>query len=31
VIYFAPEIQNFKDDFTHFVFKGIKDHKRQYI
>jgi len=31
VIYFAPEIQNFKDHFTHFVFKGIKDHKRQYI
>ena len=29
--YFAPEIQNFKDDFTHFVFTGIKDHKRQYI
>jgi len=31
VIYFSPEIQNFKDNFTHFVFKGIKDHKRQYI
>ena len=31
VLYFAPEIQNFKDDFTHFVFTGIKDHKRQYI
>ena len=31
VIFFSPEVQNFKDNFTRFVFKGIKDHKRQYI
>ena len=31
VIYFREEVTNFKDDYTKFVFIGIKDHKRQYV
>ncbi len=31
VVFFSAEVQNFKDDFTKFIFKGIKDHKRQYV
>jgi hydroxymethylglutaryl-CoA synthase len=31
VIYFPEEVSNFKDDYTKFVFIGIKDHKRQYV
>ena len=29
-VFFTEEVQNFKDDFTKFVFIGIKDHKRKY-
>ncbi len=31
VIYFSPEVQNYKDHFTKFVFEGIKDYKRRYM
>jgi len=31
IIYFPTEVQNFKDEYTQFVFTGIKDHKRQYV
>ena len=30
VVFFSEEVQKFKDDFTKFVFTGIKDNKRQY-
>ena len=31
VIYFPEEVQNFKDEFTRFIFTGIKDNRRQYV
>ena len=31
VKYFPEEVRLFKDEYTKFVFTGIKDHKRQYI
>jgi hydroxymethylglutaryl-CoA synthase len=29
--YFPEEVEHFKDEYTRFVFTGIKDHKRQYV
>ena len=29
--YFPQEVRYFKDEYTQFVFTGIKDHKRQYV
>jgi hydroxymethylglutaryl-CoA synthase len=29
--YFPEEVRLFKDEYTKFVFTGIKDHKRQYV
>ncbi len=31
VKYFPQEARHFKDEYTQFVFTGIKDHKRQYV
>ena len=31
VRYFPQEVRYFKDEYTQFVFTGIKDHKRQYV
>ncbi len=31
VRYFPQEVRHFKDEYTQFVFTGIKDHKRQYV